>query len=92
MGWKKFFLLFLRNAVISLGIATLLVGLLGLFLAGPDGFVRGAGWGFVLGLIIVPGTLAVMIYARYWGDAAGRFSARWFKEQAEGEEKPHKRW
>jgi hypothetical protein len=85
MDWKHFFIVFVRNVIITLGLSSLSLGMFGLLLAGWEGFVNMAIWGLVLGLMAVPMT-AWMIQGKYWSDFAGRYSQWWVKKETEGDE------
>lgn len=51
MNWKIFFLGFFRNIVLGVVLGAMILGLFGYLLAGQAGFVNGAYWGAILGLI-----------------------------------------
>lgn len=72
MNWKAFFIEFFRFVVLAILGATLALGVVGFFVDGRNGFVNGATWGFVLGLVSVPFTAFTML-AKYWGDVSGRY-------------------
>lgn len=86
MEWNKFALHVLRSVVGSVVLGAGLLGLMGFFLAGKEGFVNLAIWGAALGLVGGFSTgLATLISARYWGAYAGRYGAWWLKHETEGE-------
>jgi hypothetical protein len=84
MDWKKFFKLLLRNTVIAVTLTTIVLGTFGFLVAGKEGVLNGVTWGFILGLISVP-FLASAIYAKYWGDYAGRYGQWYVENKTEGE-------
>ena len=71
--------------VVVILLAVTILGLIGYLVAGMDGLVNGATWGFVLGLVSVP-FFAFLVLAKYWGDYAGRYGEWWVKKETEGEE------
>ncbi|MEN8173870.1 MAG: hypothetical protein ABFS03_13445, partial [Chloroflexota bacterium] len=72
MDWKKFFIVFLRNLILSIGLAIIILGVFGYLVAGKEGLVNGATWGLILGL--VGGfSSGLMVLPKYWGDYAGRY-------------------
>ena len=85
MDWKEFFKVFLRNAVITITAATLAIGGFGFLVAGVEGLKNGAAWGLALGLISVP-ALGGLIFMKYWGDFAGRYSKWHVDNETTGKE------
>ena len=76
MDWKRFALLFLRNVIIGVVLATVVLGAFGFFLAGVTGMLNLAAWGVLLGLLGgFSSGLGLLVNTRYWSDYAGRFVA-----------------
>jgi hypothetical protein len=89
MDWKRFTFLFLRNVVIGVVLATLVLGAFGYFLAGVPGMLNLAAWGVLLGLVGgFSSGLGLLVNAHYWSTYAGRFGAAWLKKETEGEPPP----
>jgi len=85
MDWKVFLRVFLRNAIIATVMAGAIVGFFGFLVAGREGFLNGATWGIILGLVSVPFT-GFIILTKYWGDYAGNYGKWWIKKEMQGEE------
>lgn len=83
MDWGRFFKLFLPGVLAAPLLAGLILGVIGFFVSGAEGFINGATWGVSLGLVAVPFT-AYTVFARYWGDYSGRYGAAWIKKETEG--------
>jgi hypothetical protein len=84
MDWKHFFKIMLRNAVVTIALTTLVLGSIGFLFAGQDGLVSGASWGLIIGAISIP-FMAGIIYMKYWGDFAGRYSEWYVEKETKGE-------
>jgi len=67
MDWKKFFALFFRNTLLAVGATSLLLGLLGLILAGKEGLLGGLYWGLILGTIAIPFVAYIALAKAYEG-------------------------
>ena len=89
MNWKKFFKVFFITGLATLLAASLLLGIVGFFLAGVSGFQNGLYWGFIIGLVSIPFT-AISIFARFWGDVAGRYGAMVYKEDFKEDDQQHR--
>ena len=90
MNWLKFFKYFLRNLILLTGVSTLLLGGFGYFLAGKEGFINMAIWGFAFGLIgSFSSGLGAILQAYYWGkgnfDKLGEWN--WFIKKSPSEQK-----
>lgn len=68
MNWKILIFKFLRNVVVGLILGVVILSAFGYLLAGTDGMVNLAYWGFVLGLIggFYSG-LGMIFAAEFWG-------------------------
>jgi drug/metabolite transporter (DMT)-like permease len=73
--------LFLRNIGPIVLLAGLILGSIGFLLAGWNGFVNGATWGVVLGLVAAP-FMAMVILAKYWGGYSERYGSWWIDEES----------
>lgn len=87
MNWRSFFKVFLRNIIVITALATIGLGLFGYLVAGREGLVNAATWGFILGLVSIPYS-AVTIISKYWSDVAGEYGRFWVKKETEGDENP----
>lgn len=85
MNWRHFFVIFLRNVIVVTAAATIGLGLFGFVLAGREGLVNGASWGFILGLLSIPYS-AVMIFYRFWSDVAGDYGRAWVDKEMNGDD------
>lgn len=85
MKWLLFFKRLAINMVLVIGGAVLILGLIGYLLAGKEGMLNGATWGLLAGMISLP-PMAFMIWAKYWGDYAGRYGAWYVYKETNGEE------
>ena len=85
MDWKHFFKIMLRNSIISITLAMLILGGIGFLFAGKEGLLNGATWGFIMGAISIP-FMAGIIYMKYWGDFAGRYSKWYVDKETTGQE------
>ena len=84
MDWKQFFKVMLKNFVITISLTTIVLGGIGFLLVGKEGLLNGAVWGVILGLASVP-FMAGIIYMKYWGDFAGRYSKWYVDKETKGE-------
>ena len=74
----------LKNFVITISLTTIVLGGIGFLLVGQEGLLNGAVWGVILGLASVP-FMAGIIYMKYWGDFAGRYSKWYVDKETKGE-------
>jgi len=85
MDWKHFFIIMLRNFIITTALTIFVLGGIGFLLIGREGLLNGAIWGVIMGLASVP-FMAGIIYMKYWGDFAGRYSKWHFDKETTGQE------
>jgi hypothetical protein len=65
MNWKFFFYLFFRNVVLGIVLGAAALGLFGYLVGGQEGFINGAYWGAILGLIGGVFSGITLLY-RFW--------------------------
>src|SRR4030095_7273356 len=87
MNWLNFFKVFLRNLLLFTVLSTLGLGGIGYLLAGKEGFLNLATWGFALGLLgSFSSGFAMLMSANFWSGYSTRYGQDWFKKQSEGED------
>ncbi|MBN1665591.1 MAG: hypothetical protein JW862_00820 [Anaerolineales bacterium] len=85
MNWREYFIKFFRNAILTTLAIVVVLGLIGLLIAGQEGMLNGASWGLVLSLISWP-FMGFFMYGKYWSDYAGRFGSWWVNKESKGDD------
>ena len=86
MEWKKLLKYIFLFIILPLFGTSLVLGIVGLFVAGWEGLKGGLLWGMALGAFSLP-VGGYVIFAKYWGSFAGRYSAWHYKNDTEGDDK-----
>ncbi|HSM56971.1 MAG TPA: hypothetical protein VK879_12540 [Candidatus Sulfomarinibacteraceae bacterium] len=77
MSFAKLLLWVSKIVAVSVAVAALLVGLIGLWAAGWVGFVNGAIWGALIGLIAGISIAGVLKWSHWGGVSRRAGQARW---------------
>lgn len=89
MKWIPFLLRFFTFLALSIAVSTLLLGGIGLAVAGKEGMLNGAGWGLLLGVLVgVNFGLLLALSPKRWGDFAARGIGWWIKRPQDDQQLP----
>ena len=91
MSWGRAIFIFLRNTVISIALAGLVMGIIGFAIAGREGFLNGLTWGLALGSLSIVPMFFALVNARFWGGYAERSGDEWYRKQFENDEETRRR-